>query len=127
MRRLMAVATLLLAGCADHANEDAQAFIAGQLKDPASAQFQKVQSLEHDGTLLSCGQVNAKNAMGGYVGFTDYMLWQGRTRFANDNDRPLALRQCCLSVYGALKAGTPPASDDKVRGWCSRITHPFRL
>lgn len=38
-----------------------------RLKDPLSAQFRAVQSLPEKNRV--CGQVNARNAMGGYVGY----------------------------------------------------------
>jgi hypothetical protein len=44
---------------------------AQQLKDPASAQFLKVH-LNTEKTAL-CGQINAKNSYGGYVGFRDFI------------------------------------------------------
>lgn len=48
-----------------------QAQTAQQLKDPQSAQFVKVR-LNTTKTAL-CGQVNAKNGYGGYVGFRDFI------------------------------------------------------
>lgn len=39
------------------------------LKDPGSAQFQDINSSVVQGDQTVCGKVNAKNAMGGYVGF----------------------------------------------------------
>jgi hypothetical protein len=39
------------------------------LKDPGSAQFQDVKGSVVQGDETVCGKVNAKNAMGGYVGF----------------------------------------------------------
>jgi hypothetical protein len=50
---------------------DLQAKVVSQLKDPASAQFRAVQ-LNAAGT-AACGQVNAKNSFGGYVGFQDFI------------------------------------------------------
>lgn len=44
---------------------------AQQLKDPASAQFQNVH-LNTARTAL-CGQINAKNSYGGYVGFRNFI------------------------------------------------------
>lgn len=39
------------------------------LKDPGSAQFQDVIGSDVQGDFSVCGQVNAKNSMGGYNGF----------------------------------------------------------
>jgi hypothetical protein len=48
--------------------------ILAQMKDPESARFQNVEYLGpwsiEEGTL--CGEVNMKNAMGGYVGYTRF-------------------------------------------------------
>ena len=45
--------------------------LASQLKDPGSAQFQDVQAFEGIGWLVT-GEMNAKNSMGGYVGFAPF-------------------------------------------------------
>jgi len=50
-------------------------FVKTQLKDPFSAQFQNVR---HEG-LGICGQVNAKNALGGYVGFRNFYVEKRRS------------------------------------------------
>ncbi|GLQ26116.1 hypothetical protein [Sulfitobacter pacificus] len=47
------------------------------LKDPGSAQFRNIRQIERthqDGTksLLVCGEVNGRNAFGGYVGFSTF-------------------------------------------------------
>lgn len=51
----------------------AEAGVKTKLKDPESAQFRNL--VVHDvknGSALICGQVNAKNAFGGYVGFRNF-------------------------------------------------------
>lgn len=45
--------------------------IKSRLKDPDSARFRDVYIF--DGTDFVCGEVNAKNSMGGYTGFTTFM------------------------------------------------------
>jgi hypothetical protein len=47
------------------------------LKDPSSAQFEDVKGGEVNGDPTVCGKVNAKNAMGGYVGFKRF-CWTGK-------------------------------------------------
>lgn len=47
--------------------ERAVEMVKERLKDPFSAQFRAVQSLPEKNRV--CGQVNARNAMGGYVGY----------------------------------------------------------
>jgi hypothetical protein len=48
----------------------ARASLVGKLRDPASAQFRN-ERITQGGTL--CGEVNAKNGMGGYIGFKKYI------------------------------------------------------
>ena len=43
-----------------------------QLKDPNSAQFRNLKILDNDRGM--CGEVNAKNAFGGYVGFSAFAV-----------------------------------------------------
>ncbi len=45
---------------------EAKGIVANRLKDPDSAQFRSLKSISSDQV---CGQVNAKNALGGYVGY----------------------------------------------------------
>ena len=40
-----------------------------ELKDPDSANFRNVRILRINQMIYACGQVNAKNALGGYTGF----------------------------------------------------------
>lgn len=62
-------AGLVLAGCGDSRLDAAHTAVKGQLKDPGSAQFQNDRVLDSGRV---CGEVNAKNAMGGYTGFKPY-------------------------------------------------------
>ncbi len=59
---------LLLTGCDQRLNQAHEA-VKQQLNDPDSAEFRDERKMS-DGTI--CGEVNAKNRMGGYVGFTPY-------------------------------------------------------
>lgn len=45
--------------------------VAATLKDPSSAQFRNINLVERTTTL--CGEVNAKNSFGGYVGFRPFV------------------------------------------------------
>lgn len=64
---IMLAASGLLAGCGNKL-EEAQEATAQKLIDPSSAQFRDVRW--NDETV--CGEVNAKNRMGGYVGFKQF-------------------------------------------------------
>lgn len=60
-----------------------------RLKDPESARFRGVAVYwEKDGTAYTCGEVNAKNSMGGYVGFGQFLTngTPAGTTFEDDPD-----------------------------------------
>lgn len=65
-------------------HEAAMAAVKGMLKDPESAQFSGLW-VGPEGKYV-CGEVNAKNAMGGYVGKQAFMLQvsTGRVEFMPD-------------------------------------------
>jgi hypothetical protein len=48
---------------------DARMAVQAELKDPDSAQFRNIVASE----TAACGEVNAKNAFGGYVGYTRFI------------------------------------------------------
>ncbi len=52
--------------------EKAKNAILAVLKDPGSAQFQDLRGADMGGNYSLCGKVNAKNGMGGYMGFKDF-------------------------------------------------------
>ncbi len=43
------------------------------LKDPDSAKFQNIRIAEYDGGKVVCGEINAKNSYGGYVGYKRFV------------------------------------------------------
>jgi hypothetical protein len=47
--------------------------VASQMKDPNSAEFRNWHAFESQNGLLVCGEINAKNGFGGYVGFTHFV------------------------------------------------------
>jgi hypothetical protein len=59
---------------AHQTTESAHQHITDTLKDPASVQW-RGDMVSSDGDLI-CGTVNAKNSMGGYVGFKRYLASQ---------------------------------------------------
>lgn len=48
-----------------------------KLKDPESAQFRNmyIKKTESEGLYAVCGELNAKNSMGGYVGFKPFLVF----------------------------------------------------
>jgi hypothetical protein len=64
--------TLMLMGCgADEGKH--KDIVKNLLSDPESAQFQRIKQSGKDKDVW-CGEVNAKNRLGGYVGYTRYVL-----------------------------------------------------
>lgn len=53
---------------------EAKKAVAASLTDPASVQFQEVKSYNQN---VVCGEYNAKNRMGGYVGFKPFIYYRG--------------------------------------------------
>ena len=47
--------------------------IRNRMKDPASAQFRNVRLRPYGSGQVVCGEVNAKNSYGGYVGFVPFV------------------------------------------------------
>lgn len=79
MKRLVVVGAVTLAGCQwipgtdEHLREQAQQLAAAQLIDPSSAQFRRVEVSRRPGGDRVCGEINGKNRMGAYVGFTRFV------------------------------------------------------
>lgn len=57
------------------------------LTDPASAQFRNVERNAKTG--LWCGEVNSKNKLGGYVGFSKFVVKPDKTAQLSPNDQPM--------------------------------------
>jgi len=82
---VVAAAACLLSGCAgvDHvgpevpllpaAQQGVARAVADQMKDPNSAQFRNWHAFQSNHGVLVCGEVNARNSFGGYVGFTHFL------------------------------------------------------
>lgn len=82
-RLLILLAVFALSGCkpsAEKAIELAKNEIAADMKDPDSAKFRYLrfvdqkETAEGDVVGMICGQVNAKNAFGAYVGFHPFII-----------------------------------------------------
>lgn len=78
---ILVVAVAFLAIGANTPNEGERAVLA-RLNDPDSAKFGKSFKSKR-GDDFWCGQVNAKNRMGGYIGMTRYVA---EARFEGAND-----------------------------------------
>jgi hypothetical protein len=67
--------------------------IKATLKDPDSAQFQNIRIADYDGGKVVCGEINAKNSYGGYVGYKSFVagisgstIFSTRSEYQNIND-----------------------------------------
>jgi len=78
-RMLMAfAASLAIAAHADDAKnliEVTKQAVAQSMKDPDSAQFKNMAVIDGK-TRAVCGEVNARNSYGGYVGFRQFYKWE---------------------------------------------------
>lgn len=115
MRRiaLMALPLALLSACDRipgtnaHSIREARSAIASQMRDPSSAQFRSDRVLVDDGKWFVCGEVNAKNGVGGYTGFAPYAYAidpkQGEVLPIGQGDE--ALKQAAMSFPGICLKG----------------------
>ena len=65
--------------------------VANQLKDPSSVQFKNVTT---DGGLV-CGEVNGKNSLGGYVGYTHFSVLEDQVQIDEDEDEYKFAKKLC--------------------------------
>ncbi len=94
---MLALSLISSAGCDRRAKANARlteklrAQVVERLKDPSSAQFKSEtlvkMSSSKDSPVSLCGEVNAKNGFGGYVGFSRFISNdQGLVVFAKDEE-----------------------------------------
>lgn len=65
VRKSAALLALALVACGPSVRDEAREMLKADLVDPGSAQFRNVEVR----LAVVCGEMNAKNRMGGYVGF----------------------------------------------------------
>lgn len=92
MRVAMIVACFALVACDGGPVEQAKEAVAAGLKDPQSAQFREVKVCR-SGKIVE-GEVNAKNAFGGYVGFEPFYYVDGAVVFADQSRFSQLSREC---------------------------------
>jgi hypothetical protein len=81
------VIAAFLAGCGKSRIEQAHDLVKDGLSDPDSATFKSdTEYAKKDGNFIVCGQVNAKNRMGGYVGYRWYIVEDGKALVMNDDN-----------------------------------------
>jgi hypothetical protein len=77
MRVALLIVALFGAGCSQLPMgqvADAKKVAANALRDPSSAQFRNVKAVTNDLGAAVCGEINGKNAFGGYAGFQDFVV-----------------------------------------------------
>jgi len=81
MKKLILLGVLALAGCGVVQAQDlkrAKEEVASRTRDPSSVQFRDVRfESQVNGSKAVCGEMNAKNGYGGYVGFKNFAFKDG--------------------------------------------------
>lgn len=74
MKKYIAMVLLCIAlvGC-NGTESSAKEAVKQSLNDPSSAQFKNIYTSSYDGKPAACGEVNAKNAFGAYVGYQRFV------------------------------------------------------
>lgn len=138
MKTNMWIALLTIAiavvGCSDNAIESAKLSVAKSLKDPQSAQFQ---NMTHFSEGVVCGDVNAKNAMGGYVGFKPFIFNGAQSGGVDLKPEPIDITDLCSNkqmksitvMERRLKFTQRSIAEGKqklaeVAGYCNRVPKP---
>lgn len=67
--------------------ESAQESVRRSLKDPTSAQFRNVRLISWSSGKVICGEVNAKNSYGGYVGFKRFVASPNSSQIERTGNR----------------------------------------
>jgi hypothetical protein len=91
-KNMVLLLLLSLTACSNKNIDDAKKAIEAGLKDPLSAQYQNV--IEYGGGVV-CGAVNAKNSMGGYVGFKPFIYNGKSPGYLEQRDDPLIIGYWC--------------------------------
>jgi hypothetical protein len=96
--------------------------VAEQFNDPIATQFRRIHLDDESGSSI-CGQVNAKNLAGGYVGFAvfEYGIASGATLVRSNDVRDL--RFSVMAGCGRA-AGLPPAEIAAIKAEAAIDTLP---
>lgn len=86
----------------------AKHFLLSDLKDPDSAKFRNVRMREADSAKFVCGEINAKNSYGGYVGFTPFLTDGEKVRIlATERNTPYQIDLTIAGVPFASSMANP--------------------
>lgn len=85
------VSAIALSACGDGRIDSAKSAVARDLLDPESATFRDVTLFaKPNGSTRVCGQVNAKNRFGGYVGYVGFVHDPGARKTVFELQQPPA-------------------------------------
>jgi hypothetical protein len=59
----------------------AKQIVSQSMKDPEAAKFKNMVVMDLGKRRVICGEVNAKNGYGGYVGFKKFYMYEGADKF----------------------------------------------
>lgn len=67
-----------------------QSLVSYEMKDPDSAKFRNLRFVKYNEKTVVCGEVNAKNSYGGYVGFENFIAGQTQWRLSRESEEKTA-------------------------------------
>lgn len=124
MRRIALLLPLVLAACGGDVAPGKRAVLE-LLVDPDSAQWRDVAAHQVGAFALVCGEVNFKNQMGGYVGYTNFVAHDGAARIGEFLPLALRIETCCSVAKEAARAGdhgmSAQEAEETVRDVCSAL------
>lgn len=98
------VAEFIKSNGEEAAIENAKRVVADSLRDPSSAQFRNVRVVPFGQGSVICGEVNGKNAYGGYVGFVPFAAGVAGAQMASYTSRHHEINAAAnAGIYAACR------------------------
>jgi len=88
-RCIAIIGVLIVAACSNRSNPDideAKKAVEEVLLDPGSVTYRTIITKKNDGYVTVCGEVNAKNSLGGYVGYKPFIYNASGTKTLQMDD-----------------------------------------
>lgn len=101
---LILILLFMLPGCDSKSISEAKIAIEKDLKDPSSAEYRNI--LEYSDSIV-CGEYNAKNGYGAYVGYTEFIFYYGHvltTPSVSDTELLCSNNPKKIYIYQYLRA-----------------------
>ncbi len=112
------LATALVASAAQALDMDqVKAAVGAQLKDPWSAHYRNVRV---SGKLI-CGQVNAKNSMGGYTGFVPFYIKGSKVLIGSADPDDISAGLLVVMACARGDEAKPDPEFDKKMAECDKV------